>query len=256
MRRYTRLFFLLAVVSAPVTGCGGSRTEKPVAALSELNGLTEEQIEEKIIGFEQSKIAEAWGEPVMSLFGMDGDMYELDKDKKGLIVYYGGDGRRVVDVRLSEKENDTSQEMEQSAPSITLRDVLSSTMNEFIVTSGNYTWNFKKGDEMTGVIACGAHPLYEAKDKEPLKLPRYSGSDHVTYSISCTPMPSRVTVYEYSIEDLEGSDVQPISSRAYEEALLPELKAGRVYELFAQWDEEKLEKNGGYGTASYVVVTE
>lgn len=38
----------------------------------------------------------------------------------------------------------------QEPPSMKLSDVLSGTMEEFEVTSGNYTWNYPNGDEMTG----------------------------------------------------------------------------------------------------------
>ena len=71
-----------------------------------------------------------------------------------------------------------------------LSDVLSGTMEEFVVASGNYTWNYPNGDEMTGGIACGAHPLVEAEDKERLALPRYNGQDTVGY-IWDTRMPAR-----------------------------------------------------------------
>ena len=53
----------------------------------------------------------------------------------------------------------------QEPPSMKLSDVLSGTMEEFEVTSGNYTWNYPNGDEMTGGIACGAHPLVEQRTR-------------------------------------------------------------------------------------------
>lgn len=144
----------------------------------------------------------------------------------------------------------------QEPPAMKLSDILSSTMNEFEVTSGNYQWNYPGGDGMTGAVACGAHPLFEAKDKETLKLPRYNGQNTVSYAVSFIIQPDRLTVYEYSIEDMEGTDASPLSSAVYEDALMPEFKVSRVYELVAEWDEEHLEKNGCFGTASYVVVTE
>ena len=133
-----------------------------------------------------------------------------------------------------------------------LSDVLSGTMEEFEVTSGNYP----NGDEMTGGIACGAHPLVEAEDKERLALPRYNGQDTVGYIVSFAVKPDRLTVYEYSIEDLGHTDASPLAGTVYEDALMPQLKGSRVYEMVAEWDEEHLKENGCYGMASYVVVTE
>ena len=37
---------------------------------------------------------------------------------------------------------------------------------------------------------------------------------------------------------------------------MAELKPGKVYELTAVWDEEKLDQNQFYGEASYTLLTE
>lgn len=163
-----------------------------------------------------------------------------------------GDAGRVLP--LSEMENQI--EAQKEPPALKLSDTLSSTLNEFEVTSGNYTWNYLEGGAMTGVNACGAHPLYEAKDKERLTIPRYNKLDSVSYSVSVSIKPDRITINEYSIEDLGNTDASPLSSKTYEDVIMPELKKGRVYELTAEWDEENLEKNRCYGTAGYVVVTD
>lgn len=163
-----------------------------------------------------------------------------------------GDAGRVLP--LSEMENQI--EAQKEPPALKLSDTLSSTLNEFEVTSGNYTWNYLEGGAMTGVNACGAHPLYEAKDKQRLTIPRYNKLDSVSYSVSVSIKPDRITINEYSIEDLGNTDASPLSSKTYEDVIMPELKKGRVYELTAEWDEENLEKNRCYGTAGYVVVTD
>lgn len=89
-----------------------------------------------------------------------------------------------------------------------------------------------------------------------LALPRYNGQDTVGYIVSFAVKPDRLTVYEYSIEDLGHTDASPLAGTVYEDALMPQLKGSRVYEMVAEWDEEHLKENGCYGTASYVVVTE
>lgn len=163
-------------------------------------------------------------------------------------------GRTAETVNLQESEK--AEEPLSSAPAIRLTDVLSGTVNEYEVISGNYDWNYRDGDQMTSVKACGSHPLYEAQEKDRLKLPRYNRMDYVCYSISCVKHPDRLTVNEYSVDDIGNMDARPLTSRVYEDAPMAELKPGFVYELIVEWDEGNQDTNGFYGTASYVVVTE
>ncbi len=143
-----------------------------------------------------------------------------------------------------------------SAPPLWLQDTLSSTWKEYEVASGNYNWNYKEQDQMTSVLACGVHPLEEGKIKKPITLPRYNQMDSVPYEVSCIQSPARIRVDEYSADDLGNTGAEMLSSEIYEESFIIPLKPRRVYELTAEWDQADLEKNGCYGSASYVIVTE
>lgn len=137
------------------------------------------------------------------------------------------------------------------APPLILQDALSSTYEEFQVQSGNYTWNYKnhKG-EMVGVTACGSGPLDAA-----LKIPDYNKLDAVPYMLSMTSMPDKITLLEYDFKDAGREEAEPLSETTYEDAFLVSLKPERIYNITAQWAEEKLEENGFYGTAEYVIST-
>lgn len=216
MGKYIRLLCCAAVVSAVITGC------KAGHAAPGGNEQTTEQV---------GKQTEEQTEEALPGSG-------------------GEESTAVWD------ETDETDEILSSAPAIRLTDMLSSTINGFEVTSGNYDWNYRDGDQMAGVKACGSHPLYEAKGKERMKLPKYNRMDYVCYGISCEKHPDRMTVNEYSMDAMENTDAKPVSSRVYEGTIMLELKAGYIYELVAQWDEENLDTNGFFGTAGYVIVTE
>lgn len=143
-------------------------------------------------------------------------------------------------------------------PLLRLKDVLSSTDDNFEIASGNYSWYYRtvNEDEMIGSVACGSAPLDEAKEKERLKLVQYNNLDFVSYIISLAEKPDYIVVTEYAVTDLGNTDAEALSSEAYDEVLVVHLKPERVYEITAEWAEEKLNERGFYGNASYVVVTE
>ncbi len=55
-----------------------------------LNEKGESYATEKIKGYKPSQLAEVWGEPQGTLFGMWGDIWETDSE--AIIVYYDSDG--------------------------------------------------------------------------------------------------------------------------------------------------------------------
>lgn len=143
------------------------------------------------------------------------------------------------------------------APPLALQDSLSSSYQEFEVKSGNYSWNYPaENGEMTGIVACGAGPLDQTEDARKLKIPDYQGIDAVPYGVRLSPMPDQLKVAEYDLEGTNAQEAEPLEEKNYEEAGFVELKKNRVYQITAFWEEEKLEKNGFYGEAEYVVVTE
>lgn len=85
---------------------------------------------------------------------------------------------------------------------------------------------------------------------------QYNNLDFVSYIISLTEKPDYIVVKEYAVTDLGNTDAEALSSEAYDEVLVVHLKPERVYEITAEWAEEKLSERRFYGNASYVVVTE
>lgn len=144
-----------------------------------------------------------------------------------------------------------------SAPVIKLSDPLSSTLNEFEVQPGNYTWNYLNGEETVSMIACGSHPLETVQNKEEkLKLLHSNEAGLALYTFSCVVEPDKIIVNEWDISQIGSTEATVLSSTTYEDTFIIEFKPDRVYEIIATWNEKNLEANGFHGEASYVVVTE
>ena len=114
---------------------------------------------------------------------------------------------------------------------------------------------------MAGFVSCGAHPLAAAAKREHLKLPKYNRMDSVSYLVSSSVPPDRLTVTEYELpetispeETFEGFTA--VSSKTYENGLFIELKPGMGYAITAEWDKEQSEARGFYGTGYYSLITE
>lgn len=144
-----------------------------------------------------------------------------------------------------------------SAPEIRLHDALSSTMEEFSVKSGNYSWRWLESGKMKAVEACGSHPLdIDPQKTDILKIPNYNRLEEVSYILNCTQMPQSVTVREWDISQLGKAEAAEPSVKVYYDSWLISLKRDKVYELVAEWPSENLEEQGFSGEASYVVVTD
>lgn len=158
----------------------------------------------------------------------------------------------------SPEENTLTEDIPlQEPPAITLVDPLSSMSALFEVSSGNYSWNFEIDDGvMTGVVACGMHPLDEA-DHAKLKLPQYQNMDTVIYMAGIASTPDCLIVRKWDAADMGNTDAEELSVVTLNDpTLMLELEAGRIYELTAIWDAEKADTRGFFGEASYAFVTE
>lgn len=199
-----------------------------------------------------------------SNFGTGYGYQYVDENSIDIFLPYGSDSDDMRWIRF-EKEKTTAEEYGEedilltSAPAFILKDVLSDEEELVEIRSGNFFWNSKNGEGMTGVNACGSHPLYEAGNEHAasLKLPEYNGMDSVPYSFSCQVLPDELTVREWSAEDIGSDDAEEISVTTFDDSTtLLELKAGKVYEFTAVWEEANLEQRGFFGSASYVLKTE
>lgn len=157
---------------------------------------------------------------------------------------------------------DSREESEVEIPEYTLRtsppelylSAASGSEEMFQIRSGNYTWNYSNG---TGIVACGVHPVDMkeiSKDEDKLWVISEDGTDGAFYTVFCAVPPDRLRVSEWYSTDT--SDTEPRTITVYESipAVLS-LQSDRIYELFAEWEEENQDRNGFYGEASYAVVT-
>lgn len=143
------------------------------------------------------------------------------------------------------------------APELWLSDGLSSTMNSFPVQPGSYSWNWKEGEQMMAVVACGSHPLeIDLEKAEVLKIPNYNGQKEVAYNVQAPVRPRILIVREWDISQAGKAQTAEPEETVYKDEILIFLKHNKIYEIEAEWPEEDLEKNGFFGEGSYVVVTE
>ncbi len=174
----------------------------------------------------------------------------------------GTDGERKYQARSIEPlgvQEETAQAEEESLkapPAFVFVDPLSSLAASFEVYPGNYNWNFKDGDEMAGVIACGAHPLDDI-ERETLKLPGDNGMETGPYMLSAKVMPDTLIINIWDAEDIGNTQAETCAELTfYYPVTILELEKGKVYEITAVWEQDKLEQRGFYGDAGYTLITE
>lgn len=145
-------------------------------------------------------------------------------------------------------------------PALRLQDVLSSAWDPFEVRPGNYSWNVDMGDgNMTSAIACGSAPLDEAglRAASRLMVKDYNKMDQVMYTCSTGFSPDKLVIRRWDTADAKDGDAREERVTTYYcQIPLLGLEKGKVYEFAAWWNQENLDKNGFWGDAAYVFVTE
>ncbi len=145
-------------------------------------------------------------------------------------------------------------------PALKLQDVLSSALDPFEVRPGNYSWNADMGDgTMTSTIACGSAPLDEAglRAAARLTVKDYNKMDQVIYACSTAFSPDKLVIRQWDNGDVKDGDAREERVTTYYcQIPLLGLEKGKVYEFAAWWNQENLDKNGFWGDAAYVFVTE
>ena len=154
-------------------------------------------------------------------------------------------------------------------PKLGFTDMLSSQMNQFVVSPNQYDWTYLDADlteegvydfanaQEVGISATGLEPTSAAKMTDWMRMIEYQNIDTWLYSLNAEVRPDKVIVREYSIYDLGDAYAEVRSEKEYtKDMLLIELIPGRIYEVIATWDEAHYEECGYYGTARYVLVTD
>lgn len=169
-----------------------------------------------------------------------------------LIPAYGADGSRAV-----ASETATADILLTSAPELSLTDPLSSTLNRFVVQSGNYEWTVMERGETQSVVACGIHPLDSlAESNDKLRVPHYNKMDAVLFTVSAVIQPDYLLVSQWDDSALGVTETEAEECLEYDDAGMIELRPGKVYEITVTWSEERLKERGFWGTASYSFITE
>ncbi len=140
-------------------------------------------------------------------------------------------------------------------PALYLTDPLSSLYSEFAVQPGTYEWSYQTEDGMTGISACGLHPVEAAELANRLNIPDYNGMEDVIYTFGYSVMPDRIEIEEYGIWAMGNAEAEALEEKVLGGDMYVPLKQNRIYAIRAMWDDSKMEERGFYGNAYYTVVT-
>lgn len=187
---------------------------------------------------------------------------------------YSGEQNGVETSDISEIENDipdvtndmgslTEQQIEAlpepknltEPPTLYLTDPLSSLYSEFAVQPGTYEWSYQTEDGVTGISACGLHPVEVAELANRLNIPDYNGMEDVIYTFGYSVMPDRIEIEEYGIWAMGNAEAEVLEEKVLGGDMYVPLKQNRIYAICAMWDDSKMEERGFYGNAYYTVVT-
>ena len=140
-------------------------------------------------------------------------------------------------------------------PALYLTDALSSQYSEFFVQPGTYEWSYQTEEGMSGISACGLHPLEAAENAKILKIPNYNGIEDAPYIFDYSVKPDYMEIQEHNIEDMGNTDAVTLSEKTISGERFIPLKRDCIYAIKTVWEESKLEERGFYGNAYYTVVT-
>lgn len=110
MKKWIALALSLALMLAFVGCVSKSDETSDMLEWSKISDFTQEQLEEKLIGFSEEAIHNSWGEPDAHLSGFWGDIWHFDKkNNRNIILYYDGDGK-VEHITVNENVSSFSYE--------------------------------------------------------------------------------------------------------------------------------------------------
>ncbi|MDE5597960.1 MAG: hypothetical protein K2J04_09010, partial [Lachnospiraceae bacterium] len=182
----------------------------------------------------------------------------------GLVL--GGCGRAEENISepLTEPEaNSTAPDIIYTEPPFLELQSVSDETQSVSLRSRGYNWTYLESeDTATSGIADSAYVLADSSHLETLIVPE-NDSDMSAYIVSVAKLPDKLGFTAWDIADAgENSEkVKPIETCSYsmEEIAAPDfsisLQPGRIYEIYMEWDNDKLAENGFSGIAYYGVKT-
>ncbi|MCM1388200.1 MAG: hypothetical protein NC231_12800 [Bacillus sp. (in: Bacteria)] len=182
----------------------------------------------------------------------------------GLVL--GGCGKEEADIAASESEpekNSNAPETIYTAPPVLTLLSAEEEEQDVILRASSYTWTYLESEETaTSAVADSAYILDENAPWETIMLPE-DGLETESYTVAVDKLPDTLGYTAWDIADVgkSGEEVTPLETYSYsiEEIEASDfalsLQAGRVYEIYMRWDDDKLAENGYCGIAYYPVKT-
>lgn len=135
--------------------------------------------------------------------------------------------------------------------------------NAITIASGGYNWTYLESeDAAVSAIADSADILAKNSPWETFILPE-DAADMRNYTISAARLPDELGITAWDIADVGKTreECSAVETCRYsgEEIEAPDfsvsLQPGRVYEIYMEWDNDKLTENGFCGIAYYALKT-
>lgn len=182
----------------------------------------------------------------------------------GLVLGGCGKAEENISEPLTEPEaNSTAPDVIYTEPPfLELQSVSDETELVFLRSRG-YNWTYLESkDVATSGIADSAYILDDSSRLETLAPPE-DASGIQAYKVSVAKLPDKLGFTAWDIVDAgeHSENVNPIETCSYsmEEIAAPDfsisLQSGRIYEIYMEWDNDKLAENGFSGIAYYGVKT-
>ena len=206
-----------------------------------------------------------------------GERYGIRMQKSKFLIYCGlfgiltglvlggcGKAEDNISEPLTEPEaNSTAPDIIYTEPPfLELRSVSDETELVFLRSRG-YNWTYLESEDVaTSGIADSADVLGDSSHLETLIVPE-ADSGIQAYKVSVAKLPDKLGFTAWDIADVDknSGEVNPVETCHYstEEIAAPDfsisLQPGRIYEIYMEWNNDKLTENGFSGIAYYGVKT-
>lgn len=162
------------------------------------------------------------------------------------------------------QENTTSEDIVYTEPPVMELYGVSDEMDSVTLRSCGYTWTYLETDEQAvSMIADSPDILMENAPWKMLSLPEdASGASSYTVSVAKLPDELGITVWDIADTGKLREECTPIETHRYSreemetEDFSVSLQSGRIYDIYMEWNKEKLMENRFSGIAYYAVRTD
>ena len=182
----------------------------------------------------------------------------------GLVLGGCGKAEENMSEPLTKPEaNSTAPDVIYTEPPFLELQSVSDETQSVSLRSRGYNWTYLESEDVaTSGIADSAYILDDSRHLETLALSE-ADSGIQAYTVSVAKLPDKLgfTAWDIADADKNSGEVNPVEIGSYsmEEIAAPDfsisLQPGRIYEIYMEWDNDKLADNGFSGIAYYGVKT-